>query len=284
MILPISSAAKEGIKSVPDIIKAAATTPLGIFGLMIICLGVLGFAFFNKANEYIKLVIFLLLSGGVVAFGLSITNEANRHKTSASGAASPSATVLPARRATITYTTTAPRWEPANWITQQVTTDNRDGMRAEGRSPTSPDGKWWASEKTATLQVGATGTKQRLTNASLVFIAGAGASTEARGPFYNQDSTTVTATVKGWSGPATYELKAQIEEQKDLPKENTTSLVINENPFIIAVPQTASNARLTIAYDSQLLSVKMGETKEPLILVKREANGSLTEYTYRIKD
>ena len=284
MILPISSAAKEGIKSVPDIIKAAATTPLGIFGLMIICLGVLGFTFFNKANEYIKLVIFLLLFGGVVAFGLSITNEANRHKTSASGAASLSATVLPARRATITYTTTTPQWEPANWITQQVTTDNRDGMRAEGRSPTSPDGKWWASEKTATLQVGVTGTKRRLTNASFVFIAGAGASTEARGPFYNQDSTTVTATVKGWSGPATYELNAQIEEQKELPKENTTSLVINENPFIIAVPQTVSNARLTIAYDSQLLSVKMGETKEPLIFVKREANGSLTEYTYRIKD
>lgn len=284
MILPISSAAKEGIKSVPDIIKAAATTPVGIFGLMIICLGVLGFAFFNKANEYIRLVIFMLLSGGVLAFGLSITNEANRHKTSASGAAPPSATVLPARRATITYTTTAPRWEPANWITQQVTTDNRDGMGAEGRSPTSPDGKWWASEKTATLQVGATGTKQRLTNASFVFIAGAGASTEARGPFYNQDSTTITATVKGWSGPATYELKAQIEEQKDLPKENTTSLVINENPFVIAVPQTTSNARLTIADDSQLLSVKMGETKEPLIFVKREANGSLTEYTYRIKD
>lgn len=251
---------------------------------MTICLGVLGFAFFNKANEYIKLVIFLLLFGGVVAFGLSITNETNRHQTSTSGAASLPATVLPARTATITYTTTNPQWEPANWITQQVTTDNRDGMRAEGRSPTSPDGKWWASEKTATLQVGVTGTKQRLTTASFVFIAGAGASTEARGPFYNQDSTTVTATVKGWSGPATYELKAQIEEQKDLPKENTTSLVINENPFIIAVPQTASNARLTIAYDSQLLSVKMGETKESLILVKREANGSLTEYTYRIKD
>jgi hypothetical protein len=226
----------------------------------------------------------LLLFGGLVAFGFSIVNEVSSQKTSVSGVASPLATVLPAKRATITYTTTTPQWEPANWITQQVTTDNRDGMPAEGRSPTSPDGKWWASEKTATLQVGVTGTKQRLTNASFVFIAGAGASTEASGPFYNQDSTTVTATVKGWSGPATYELKAQIEEQKDLPKENTISLVLNENPFIIAVPQTASNARLTIASDSQLLSVNMGETKEPLIFIKREANGSLTEYTYEIND
>ena len=284
MILPISSATEEGIKSVPDIIKAAATSLLGIFALMIICLGVLGFAFFNKANKYLKLVIFLLFFGGVVAFGFSIINEASTQKTSVSGAASPSATVLPAKSATISYTTTSLQWEPANWITQQVTTDNRDGMRAEGRSPTSPDGKWWASEKTATLQVGVTGTRQRLTNASFAFISGAGAFTEARGPFYNQDATTVTATVKGWSGPATYQLKAQIEEEKEVLKDNTTSLVINENPFIIAVPRTASNARLTIAYDSQSLSVNMGETKEPLIFVKREANGFLTEYTYKIND
>jgi hypothetical protein len=284
MILLISSATEEGIKSVPDIIKAAATSLLGIFALMIMGLGVLGFAFFNKANKYLKLVIFLLFFGGVVAFGFSIINEASTQKTSVSGAASLSATVLPAKSATISYTTTSLQWEPANWITQQVTTDNRDGMRAEGRSPTSPDGKWWASEKTATLQVGVTGTRQRLTNASFAFISGAGAFTEARGPFYNQDATTVTATVKGWSGPATYQLKAQIEEEKEVLKDNTTSLVINENPFIIAVPQTASNARLTIAYDSQSLSVNMGETKEPLIFVKREANGSLTEYTYKIND
>jgi len=284
MILTMSSATEEGIKSVSDILKAAATTPLGIFALVIICLGVLGLGFFNKANEYLKLVIFLLLFGGVIAFSFSIINQASTQKRLALGAASPSAAILPAKSATISYTTTSPQWEPGNWITQRVTTDNRAGMRAEGRSPTSPDGEWWASAKTATLQVGVTGTKQRLRNASLDFISGARALTEASGPFYNQDATTVTATVKGWSGPATYELKAQIEEEKDVPKEKTTSLVINENPFIIAVPQTASNARLTIAYDSKLLSVSMGETKEPLIFVKRETNGSLTEYTYRIKD
>jgi len=85
MILPVSSAAKEGIKSVPDIIKAAATTPLGIFGLMIICLGVLGFTFFNKANQYIKLLIFLLFFGGVVAFAFSINNETSAKKTTTSG-------------------------------------------------------------------------------------------------------------------------------------------------------------------------------------------------------
>ena len=215
--------------------------------------------------------------------GYSINNEITAKKTAVSGGSS-STTVSAAKSATITYTTTIPQWEPGNWISQQVTTDNRNGMRAEGRTPTSPDGKWWASEKTAKLQVGVTGTRQRLIEASFTFMSGAGAFTEARGPFYNQDATTVTATVKGWSSPATYELKARVEEQKDVPKDNTTSLVINDNPFTIFVPGTASNVRLTIAYDSQLLSVIMGETKEPLIFVKRETNGSLTEYTYKIRD
>jgi hypothetical protein len=283
MIPAISSATDEGINSVPNIIKAAATSPLGIFAIMIICLGVLGFTFFNKANQYIKLLILLLFFGGLVAFGFSIKNETSAKKTAISGG-SPSATVSAARSATITYTTTALQWEPANWVSQQITTDNRGGTRAEGRSPTSPDGKWWASEKTATLKVGVTGTKQRLINASFVFISGAGTFTEASGPFYNQNATSVTATVKGWSGPATYELKAQIEEQREVPKDNTTSLVINKNPFTISVPHTASNARLTITFDSQLLSVNLGETKEPLILVKWEVNDSLTEYTYKINE
>ena len=161
MIPAISSATDEGIKSVPNIIKAAATSPLGIFALMIICLGILGFTFFSKANQYIKLLIFLLFFGGVVAFGFSINNETSAKKTAISGG-SPSATVSAARSATITYTTTALQWEPGNWVSQQITTDNRGGMRAEGRSPTSPDGKWWASEKNATLQVGVTGTNSAL--------------------------------------------------------------------------------------------------------------------------
>ena len=153
MIPAISFATDEGINSVPNIIKAAATSPLGIFAIMIICLGVLGFTFFNKANQYIKLLILLLFSGGVVAFGFSIKNETSAKKTAISGG-SPSANVSAARSATITYTTTALQWEPANWVSQQITTDNRSGMRAEGRSPTSPDGKWWASEKPPRLKSG----------------------------------------------------------------------------------------------------------------------------------
>jgi hypothetical protein len=185
--------------------------------------------------------------------------------------------------ANIDYTTTTLQWEKANWISQQVTTENRNGMRAEGRSPTSPDGKWWASEKIATLQVSVAGTKERLTNASFTFVSGAGAFTQASGPNYSEDARTVTATVKGWSGPATYELKALIERQTDVPQENKTSLLLKENPFTLSVPRTATNARFSVAYNNQLLTVIMGQTSDPLIFVSERDNGPLIEYTYKIK-
>jgi hypothetical protein len=143
-------------------------------------------------------------------------------------------------------------------------------------------GKWWASEKTATLQVGVTGTNERLTNASFTFVSGAGAFTEAHGPYYSEDARTVTATVKGWSGPATYELKAQIERQTAVPQENTTSLLIKENPFTLSVPRNATNARFTVAYGNQLLTVSIGQTSDPFIFVSQQDNGPVIEYTYRI--
>jgi hypothetical protein len=69
---------EEGVKTIPDIIKAAAERPLGIFALMIICLSLLAFAFFRGANQYVQLAIFLCLFGGVVAFGFSLRSEPNK--------------------------------------------------------------------------------------------------------------------------------------------------------------------------------------------------------------
>jgi hypothetical protein len=243
---------------------------------------------------------------GIFNLGVAIYSGPKVSPTPAAGHPSPSASAMPSqslfvapspsaipssfrakllpKTATLTYITTTSQWVPANWISQQVTTENRDGMRANGRSPTSPDGKWWASEKTATLRVGVTGAKERLTNASFNFIGGAGAFTEIRGPFYDAYARTVTAIVKGWSGPATYELKAQIERWTDMSQPNTTSVAINDNPFTIPVPRTATDARLTMAYDSQLLTVNMGQATDSLIFVSQQDNGPLIEYTYKVKE
>jgi hypothetical protein len=111
MISPIGTATEEGVKTVPDIIRAAATSPLGIFALMIICLSVLGFVFFNKANQYVQLGVFLCLFGGVVAFGISINKEATTPNTSSSSPTPTPATPTPSplKTATPTYPTTTTR-------------------------------------------------------------------------------------------------------------------------------------------------------------------------------
>ncbi|MEM9283392.1 MAG: hypothetical protein AAGA96_16335 [Verrucomicrobiota bacterium] len=57
------------------IIKAAAASSLGILALMILVLSILGFYFFRKSSDSVKLVVFLTFFVGVVAFGVSIKME-----------------------------------------------------------------------------------------------------------------------------------------------------------------------------------------------------------------
>ena len=63
-------------KSLPEIIKQAATSPLGILALMIIGLAILAFFFFRGASERTRLVIFVMLFFGVVAFGAVVMYQA----------------------------------------------------------------------------------------------------------------------------------------------------------------------------------------------------------------
>lgn len=59
-------------ENAPEIISAAAKSPLGLFALMILVLAVLGFFFFRQASERTRVTIFLLMFIGVVAFGIAI--------------------------------------------------------------------------------------------------------------------------------------------------------------------------------------------------------------------
>jgi hypothetical protein len=63
------------VKSLPEIIKEAAASPLGILALMIIGLAILAFFFFRGAAEKIKVVIFVMLFFGVVAFGAVVVSK-----------------------------------------------------------------------------------------------------------------------------------------------------------------------------------------------------------------
>jgi hypothetical protein len=167
MISFIGSVTEEGVKTVPDIIKAAAVSPLGIFALMIICLSVLGFAFFNKADQYVKLVIFLCLFGGVVAFGISIANESNK-----GGTSSPTPTPVPTQTPTATPTTPAvtdghtPTRGDVNAINhphpfdhQFASTGDCSGPWVRGDARLEPNGTFviWMELETDSLTRGAAG-------------------------------------------------------------------------------------------------------------------------------
>lgn len=106
MISPIGAATEEGVKTLPDIIRAAAESPLGIFALMIICVSALAFTFFRRANEYVKLGIFFCFFVGIVAFWLSIRNELSPTSPPVTGT-SPSPTQMPSERTAFTGTPAA---------------------------------------------------------------------------------------------------------------------------------------------------------------------------------
>lgn len=66
----------ELVKSLPEIIKQAATSPLGILALMTIGLAILAFFFFRGAPLKARVVIFVMLFFGVVAFGAVVVRTA----------------------------------------------------------------------------------------------------------------------------------------------------------------------------------------------------------------
>lgn len=61
-------------KTVPDILKEASKSPLGIFALMVLLLGGLAYVFFRRANPRIKIIIFMVLFAGAVAYGVAVVN------------------------------------------------------------------------------------------------------------------------------------------------------------------------------------------------------------------
>lgn len=63
--------------ALPDIIKAAASSPLGIIALMVIALSFLAYRFFRRSSDVWKFGALLLLFGGCLAFGAAVLREVN---------------------------------------------------------------------------------------------------------------------------------------------------------------------------------------------------------------
>jgi len=61
------------LKTIPEIIRAASATVLGILALLILVLAVLGFFFFkDEKNATYRFLVFLLVFAGTTAFGFAV--------------------------------------------------------------------------------------------------------------------------------------------------------------------------------------------------------------------
>jgi len=58
-----------------EVIKAAATSPLGTLSLMCLILGAIALAFFKKSQVRVQILVFTLLFVGVAGFGYSLMNQ-----------------------------------------------------------------------------------------------------------------------------------------------------------------------------------------------------------------
>ena len=65
----------------PDIIKAAASSPLGILSLMCLIIGIVSLGLFRNAPVWAKLIVFIFLFVGVCGFGASIVRQQNPQPT-----------------------------------------------------------------------------------------------------------------------------------------------------------------------------------------------------------
>ena len=76
-------------KSLPDIIKAAAQSQLGIMALLVVALSILAYVFFAKAAVKIRVGIFVLLFAGVIGFGVAMFRASDPNLPPPSSAGAP---------------------------------------------------------------------------------------------------------------------------------------------------------------------------------------------------
>ena len=74
-LLALQAVTADAAKSVPDIIKAASTSPLGILALLIVGLAGLAYAFFKDARENLRAAIFSMLFLGAALYGWAIVRH-----------------------------------------------------------------------------------------------------------------------------------------------------------------------------------------------------------------
>ena len=170
---------------VPDVIRAAAASQLGIFALMVLAVAVIGYLFFKGASELVRLAIFVLMFAGVAAFGLAIVRESDE----------------PVRDGG-----NATRETPLRVVSTSSPTPNRDSMPCDQREPCSPDGKWFAALTELTVRAGE---GEELRNARISCDGNSCGWRKDLYPEYSDDKRVVVGKVLTWSKPVVLRLEAE---------------------------------------------------------------------------
>jgi hypothetical protein len=68
----------EWFKAAPDIIKAASENALGLLALIILAIGILVYFLFSKENYVVKGIVFLVIMGAAIAFGVGAMEQTKR--------------------------------------------------------------------------------------------------------------------------------------------------------------------------------------------------------------
>ena len=79
----------ELFKSLPEVIKAAAQSQLGILALLVVALSILAYVFFAKATVNVRVGIFVLLFAGVIGFGIAMFRASDSNLPPASSLGAP---------------------------------------------------------------------------------------------------------------------------------------------------------------------------------------------------
>jgi hypothetical protein len=161
-----------------------------------------------------------------------------------------------------------------------VTTENRHKERADGRQPTSSDGKWWASDVGVDIQVGP---DERVTSAEARHVGGPGTHHSARVEYLN-GRTTARLFLRGWTHPVSYVLIAQIERRQ------TTHEVRQEPPMpyrggtvIVRIPNGAIGGRFILTLSrGRFRECDAGASVPGLILRRTTPLPAYTEYEYDV--
>jgi hypothetical protein len=184
----------------------------------------------------------------------------------------------------VNYKTSSQAWQDEGNRETEQSTDDRNNMKAKDHNDgiTSPDGKWWASQKTLEIKVNP---GERLVNAQVSPAWGDGAAwTSHSDPSYNQDTTDVSIVFKGWSKPASIKLSAQVQHLATSQQDQQLKFKTHARDFSFILPADAADPNVVLSIGGAFVKFAPGDgDRDGYVAYDHQSpNGGGTEYFYKL--